>query len=365
MSLNMFLKGIAEAFSGKEFTAKDLIEFVTRKDVVSSPTCPTLKSTCEVLNVIPKTRSSCENNWSEMVFAVKILYPDVKTKGDVLGKLEHIKTNTRFKCSGGGENINRYFIDIDKRKEKVVLEYIRNMNPGEFNITSIKSLILSGKTIEEFPELYKINICKETGKLYDVKKRKSDIYIISSDNIIIGISVKSDSKCTLTNYSIERMLGIMNLADPMELKQIRINMLKEHFGNSDGVYKKNQRRDANKLFHDKDNKYFKELNRLIIDNVGVIGKKLLEFAFPKLPYNIYGYSGKKIIDLNKLSDLYNNQKLKLERNKGICGGKQRDTVSNAKVWYSVYLNGCEKYYFEIRFKNDIYGGSSQIFLYKT
>ena len=30
MSLNMFFKGIAEEFSGKEFTAKDLIEFVTR-----------------------------------------------------------------------------------------------------------------------------------------------------------------------------------------------------------------------------------------------------------------------------------------------------------------------------------------------
>lgn len=47
MSLNILLEGIAEKFSGKEFTAKDLIEFVTRKDVVSSPTCTTLKSTCE------------------------------------------------------------------------------------------------------------------------------------------------------------------------------------------------------------------------------------------------------------------------------------------------------------------------------
>ena len=43
MSLNMFLKGIAEEFSGKEFTTKDLMEFVTGS-----------QETCPVFSVEPK-----------------------------------------------------------------------------------------------------------------------------------------------------------------------------------------------------------------------------------------------------------------------------------------------------------------------
>ena len=43
MSLNMFLKGIAEEFSGKEFTTKDLMEFITGS-----------QETCPVFSVEPK-----------------------------------------------------------------------------------------------------------------------------------------------------------------------------------------------------------------------------------------------------------------------------------------------------------------------
>jgi len=310
-----------------------------------------------------KKRAHCENNWSEMVFAVKILYPEVITKEDIKDKIDLMINNVKFKCSGGIDNINRYFTDIHKRKEKLVSEYIQNINIDELKLSTIKSVILSGKTIEEFPEICKINISKETGKLFDVKVRKSDLYIIFEDDRIIGISLKADNNCTLTNYSIEKMFNEMNIASPTEMKEIRINILEEYFGKGNSNYTKKQRPEANKLFYG-ENLYFQEIEQLIIENIDKFTTRLLELVFPNIPYDIYGYNSKNIINLNKLSLKVKNQKVRIERNKGVCGGKQRDTDKNAKIWYSMYFDEKEKYCFEIRFKNDIYGGSSQIQLYK-
>lgn len=303
-----------------------------------------------------KKRAHCENNWGEMVYCIKLLYPEVKTKLDIQNKLKFIHNNKQFKCSGGCDNINRYFIDINKRKNKDIENYVKNIKVDQFTDKKINKIILCGKTINEFPEIKKINTCPISKEIYNIKIRKSDVYIIYENKSIIGISLKADKKCTLTNYSIEKLLTEMNICQSEILKQIRLNILIDKFG-GDGKYKKNQRSDANKLFYC-NNKYFDELEKLIINNSNKISKKILEYAFPNMPYSTYGYCGEKIVNLNELSNKLYKKDIKIIRN------KNKDSNTSAKIWFSVLFNGEEKYNFEIRFKNDIYIGSAQLLLYK-
>ena len=114
-----------------------------------------------------------------------------------------------------------------------------------------------------------------------------------------------------------------------------------------------------------ENEYFQEIDRLIIENIDEFTEMLIELFFPNIPYDIYGYSGKKINNLNKHSREVRNQKVRVERNGGICGGKQRETNKNAKIWFSIYFDEKEEYCFEIRGKTDLYiGGSRQLMLQK-
>jgi len=300
-----------------------------------------------------KIRASCENNWAEMVFAVTLLYPDVKTKKDVQNKLELLIHN-KFKCSGGNDNIYRYFTDINKRPEKFISEYISNIDLEKLNYLSIKEVILSGKNINEFPEIQKINTCKKTGKLYDLKKRKSDLYIIFNDNKIIGISLKSNDNCTLTNYSIERRFSeIIGKEISNNLKEIRINMLKEKFG-EEYKYKKGQRSEANKLFYDKNNEYFKKIIEIIEDHNDIFTGHLVSYVFPKLEYDVYGYNGTVLKDLNSLSSKIHGQSQMIKRE------NKYETETAAKIWFSLYLDDVESWKFCIRGKNDIYKGSFQV-----
>ena len=343
MSIYIFLEGIAKKYSGIKFNTKDLLKFVTKK---KEP----------ILINLYKKRAHCENNWGEMVYCIKLLYPEVNTKLDIQNKLNSIQNNNKFKCSGGHDNINRYFIDINKRKEIDIENYIKNIKVEQLTDKKIKKIILCGKTIDEFPEIKKINTCPISKELYDIKIRKSDVYIIYENEPIVGISLKADKKCTLTNYSIEKLLNEMNICQSIILKQIRLNVLIDKFGGT-GKYNKMQRSEANKLFYC-NNKYFDELEKLIINNSNKISKKILEYAFPDMQYTIFGYYGEKIVNLNELSNKLHKKDIKIIRN------KNKDSKTSAKIWFSVLFNGEEKYHFEIRFKNDIYKGSAQLLLYK-
>jgi hypothetical protein len=49
MSLNLFLEGIAENFSGKKFTAKDIIKFVTRGEIITSISVSVIEGKKEII----------------------------------------------------------------------------------------------------------------------------------------------------------------------------------------------------------------------------------------------------------------------------------------------------------------------------
>ena len=290
-------------------------------------------------------RKPCENNWAEMIVCIILLYPELKTKINILSIKDKIKQDERFKCSGGNDNIDKYFEDIKLRGEIQIKEYIDHFDGTPFY--SFNTIILTGKNFKDFPEIEKHPYHYKK----DSKVIKSDIFLIYEGGIK-GISVKASKACTLTNFSFE------NLCDKDKqttLKDKRIKMLKDHFGGDNYKYTKEHRPEANKLFYDKKNEYFKEIISIIQENNPIFTETLLSFVFPSLEYDIYGYNGKSLIDLNKLS-----LKIKETKPKEIKREVKYESDGAAKLWFSLYLDNCEKWKFCIRGKNDLWKGSMQI-----
>ena len=206
-----------------------------------------------------------------------LLYPGkIKNKEDINCYINILKNDSRFYISGGVLSIDKYLIDINLRSNKIIKEYIDNIDINHFSLEFTK-IILSGKSYKEYPELIKLNTDINTGKLYDGKITKSDVYLIYINNYI-GISVKDSNGATLTNYSIEKIFNELKIKN--SLKGNRINILKGWFGD-DYKYTKFQREEANKLFYDKNNEYFKNIIKLIENNEQLITKKILSYVFPK------------------------------------------------------------------------------------
>ena len=315
----------------KTFTA----EAIEEKECTNEETC----------------RKNCENNWAELVICLMILYPEIQTKEDVLQRIDDLRLDPRFVISGTDSdcNIEKYVTDIKLRPDIKIQEFISNLDKTIFQGNFIK-IILSGKSFKEFPELVTLNTNPTTGKLYDKKQMKSDICIVYSDSYI-GISVKDSSLATLTNYSIEGMFR--NLQIPNNLKEKRINMLKEEFS-EEYKYKKEQRKEANKLFYDKKNEYFKKIIEIIEDYNDIFTGYLVSCVFPKLEYDVYGYNGLVLKDLNSLSSKIHGKSQMIKRE------TKYETETAAKIWFSLYLDDIESWKFCIRGKNDIYKGSFQV-----
>ncbi len=301
-------------------------------------------------NIISDKRKSCEYNWAELLICMLFLYPGkLKNKDDINSYINILKNDSRFYISGGVLSIDKYLIDINSRSNKIIKEYINNIDINCFPLEFTK-MILSGKSYKEYPELIKLNTDINTGELYDGKVTKSDVYVIYTNNYI-GFSVKDSNGATLTNYSIEKIFNELKIEH--SLKENRINILKGWFGD-DYKYNKFQRAEANKLFYDKNNEYFKNIIKLIETNEQLITKKILSYVFPKLDYDVYGYNGKKLVNLNDLCEKTMKQSCNIKRE------TKYETDTSAKLWYSLYLDDIEKWKFCIRGKNEIYKGSFQI-----
>jgi len=312
--------------------------------------CPNPKIE-KVITPNSKTRKNCDYNWAEFVICSIFLYPHIKEKNDILEKINEIKTDERLHIINGEVNIDKYVNDLKSKSSKVVKDYISNFNIENFDI-NFTNIFLTGKSFKDFPELVKLNTDKDTGKLYDGKITKSDIYISYSNSKFVGISVKDSEGATLTNYSIEKMFNILKINN--DLKEKRINVLKNGLGENGYKYDKSQRTIANKLFYDKNNDYFKTIIEIIEKYNGIFQKKLLEYAFQKLNYDVYGYNGVKLVNLNELCDKNNKKKCSIKRE------IKYETNTSAKLWYSLYLDDIETWKFCIRGKNDIWRGSFQI-----
>ncbi len=111
----------------------------------------------------------------------------------------------------------------------------------------------------------------------------------------MGVSVKQNNKCPITNYSVYNFLN----NDRKTLKEIFIGLLKD---NNITCITKENRPKINKIFYNRNNTYFNELARLINENKENIKDELAKFInlyCDKLMYDTYEFDGNKFIKLNE------------------------------------------------------------------
>ena len=350
-NVHKYIDGVLEIimreFKGKKIggdASKEMMMDFLFKYIPEVPPSPEVQSKPK-----KKKRKACETNWAELVITMKNLYPEIKTKQDLLNKIDMLKKDKRFVIDGGDSHLDQYVKDIKLRKEKGIENYIKNFDVDKFK--GFEKVILSGKSIQNFNELKEVNINPKTNKEYERKWVKSDLYLIYPLGRIIGISVKDSDGATLTNYSVEKILKDINVNH--DFKEDRISVLKECFGEN-YKYTKEQRPLANKLFYNKGKVYFTGLLENIEQNREGFKKEIFTHVFPSLHYEVYGYNGKTLKDLNELSNKIDGQKKEIRRNKNY------ETNISAKLWFSIFLDDIEEWKFCIRGKNDIYKGSFQI-----
>tara|TARA_B100001027_G_C16253439_1_gene325636 strand:+ start:243 stop:1154 length:912 start_codon:yes stop_codon:yes gene_type:complete len=302
-------------------------------------------------------RKHCETIWSEIVFVSVLLFPDVKTKEDIIQKKDLLQENDKLEFDN--KLLEKYIKDLEIRRERLINRYIQNINESVTKIidtSKIEKIYLTGKNSKQFDCINQLNTNPDSQQLFDIKYIKSDIYIKFTHGEFIGFSVKSTCKDTKTNYSIEKIFN-QNLGLPEDIKNHRIKMLQDEFGNPKGKYVKSERPRANKLFYDKTNPYFLAIIKNISENLEEFTKLLLGFLYPNvLSYPVYEFDG---IKMKNISEAPNLEDIRLERN------ETYETNTSAKLWYSIYLKDREISKFEIRGKNDLYKGSMQIMLYNT
>ena len=78
-----------------------------------------------------KKRKDCETNCNELVIVLKILYPEIKNKEDIINKI-HVKQDKRFVISDAETQIYNYIKDLKIRKEDEVEKYISNFPVDKF-----------------------------------------------------------------------------------------------------------------------------------------------------------------------------------------------------------------------------------------
>ena len=332
------LELVLETYKGKVIGSEDVNIDILMKGLFEKPS--------------KVKRKDCENNWAELVCAITILHPNITTKDDIINNWESIKKDKRLQVSDDN-TLNNYYQDVIIRSDEEIKDYIdKCKNDPPVKQVSLKKVFLVGKSYKSFPVLVTLN-----GKR-NVKKTKSDIYIqYENYEYIIGISVKASSGCTMTNYSVEKLLfELKKISKKDELKKVRIKILEKAVeeGNlSCKNYMKDERNKANALFYNKDNEYFKKIDG-IINGSEEFAKHLLGYVFNELPYDCYLFNGTEYIDLNKVSKEIKNSKKNIERY------LDKESPGAAKLWYKVMIDGIAKWQFCIRGKNHLSGGSMQV-----
>ena len=294
-------------------------------------------------------RKSCEAIWSELVYVISLLFPNLKNMSELLTCRDKLPINSKLLCCE--KQIVKYFEDLEKRPESQVNKYLQNIVP--FN-QEIEKIYLTGKT-NKYPEIRELNTNPETNRVFNRKYTKSDIYLKFVDGTFTGISVKTTRKDTKSNYSIEKIFK--GLGIETDFKNIRFQMLKDKFGEENYRYGKEKRKEANALFYDKNNPYFQKIIETIEENKESFTEVLMKYLYPDiLPYPIYEYDG---IELKNLRELHTPDLVEIRRNTSY------ETNTSAKLWYSIYQEEKEIYKFEIRGKVDLYRGSMQVLVYNV
>lgn len=313
-----------------------------------------------------KTRKNADYQWSELV-PFLILKNKIRSKKDITFELVE------------SYNIDvRYYYDLYDAKDNEVNDYIMNFyTETNYNHTtkkfelfedtaSIKDVLLTGKKItslkNEHKDLY------EKIESVDEKDRKGDLFILLDTNKLIGISIKKDNACQITNWSIEKIMDESSYIFDVKPKDIRKQILDElcPYEIRKKLSTKEKRdtvQDKYELMKDTNNimrPYKVSIDNFINSNTDYIRNVFIEGVAQKndLGYELYTFNGETMKSNNIVYDYLVNKKDTIQF---ICDDStfknNNSDISNysksaAKMWYFISVDNEISYRCEIRWKGD-------------
>jgi hypothetical protein len=303
---------------------------------------------------MPHKRKNVDYQYTEFYTTMSLLFPYKLFKDVEIDELQNIINNNKdtIYVNNSDKYIDIFINEREHNKDKVWIRTIRRLKRKlTKKYGKIKKVFLCGKNYKkikdkDFEQILKVNKELEQNNPNDSKKIcKSDVYILFTNNTIVGISVKKCSNCPKSNYSIQKMFGEL---ENKELSK-KLNKNKNDFLNLNSITRKNykNKRDLyNSLFVDDNNQYWK----LIKENILKYDKKIIEhlicylFCCNNKSYDVY--------------ELWDEDYTILKFDKPIEQlHVEFDTIkkhkSNAsKLFYKIKYNNNEFINFEIRFKGN-------------
>lgn len=305
-----------------------------------------------------KKRKVCDNNCFELVFAALLANENINNYDELLNFVNNsnLKENTKFKYKE--DELQKFIADLITRPIKVVNKFISHFRSQfgcncDFTYDAFESVYLTGKYIDGFSEIEKLN------ETYDIKSRKADVYVKTNSGIFIGFSIKQSKLATKSNYSVQKMLPceISDELTTIKLKYLSENGFEKHDSkNRDGV---------NKLFYGS-NPYFDKLKIYMEQYNSLMVSTILKHLYcDGMGYDIFEFDGEKIDKLTGLQIIKENvlfhEHLPFNIGKN---GKQRTC---AKLFYKLVVPTghltVSEYRVEIRWKGNVHQSSPQLFIH--
>jgi len=311
-------------------------------------------------NNCDKKRKSCEYPWSEFIFAVTLLQPTnyynsyTDIYNAIINDSKYLIENGKLKLNSNTD-LEKYEKDMKLEKETKIKDFIQTLYENQQNMIEfqqeIECIFISGKT-NKHEEIKLLN-----QHFKNRKEVKSDIYIKFVNGEIFGISIKNDEKATKSNYSVHKILDVVeNGSDKILSKYLKTYL------NENGVQqtkktdskeeKKHKRTNANQLFYDKNNPYWNQLRTIISKYNNEIKHIIVAYLYSStVHYPVYEYDGKKMILLNIRKD--ENIQIIFQEYEEYYKKKNGNNRNTSKMFYQLIVQE-KKYRVEIRWKGDCF-----------
>lgn len=270
----------------------------------------------ESLPVKSGNRKNCEYNGYELLMCVYILFKTSKVTREKLLKHKKFKYDTN--------SIEEYWKNYDAIHDTVKKEWCKAF---KLDTSNVKYVYLTGKSYKTFPELVTLN----TGlKQFETK---ADIYIETTDDTWMGLSIKQDKKCTKSNLSIFNG---------------NLDSYRLIWKNIDAIYteiflkRKKNRNHLNTKLYDPTHPVMMYIRKWIDTNTNNCIDRLVDGLFCKnVPYLMYEYNGSMLEWLNP----------SIKSDHVLIETDEWQTDKNAKLFYILSIRD-KKFKVEVRWKGN-------------
>jgi hypothetical protein len=281
------------------------------------------KGSEEKVCVVKNGKKDCEKNWAELVVAAVIKNKELANKEEIM-------------MASLAQNNSGYRRDLDLRDPLVVESYVSNLKKELSNLDlDPKEVYILGKNQRINSEI------EELQKGLDLKSKKADVMVKTKSGEFVGISVKSGSQDTLTNYAIEKIL-------PKESRQVLERVRKKMIEDAGLPLEldKSRRAEYNSLFKGK-NPYHEKLVEDVMKNKKEVLEGWSSGLFADTPFKMYSFDGEKLRPNSK--EAMEGASLDLKP----IPNPSKNPKGAAKTFFLVTVNGTPEYIWDVRWKGNV------------